>query len=460
MLKKLGVLAAVLLLAACGGGGGGSSSGSGGGSSGGSGGGSGGGGPPPTTVANYVPVTIDQGPASLATGPGGYISSNVAYVSITLCAPGSTTNCQTIDHVMVDTGSVGLRLLGSVLSSSLLSALPLETDASSNPVGECYQYIDGYVFGSVRQADLTIGGEKVANMPFHVIADNSDNRFSTAPTSCSAGGGTNENTVQLFGANGIIGIGVTATDCGSLCTSGTSAALSQGNPIYYDCPSSGCGAAITRAASASAPFQQVINPVAAMSVDNNGTVLVLPSEPSEPSTGAATATGTLYFGIGTQTNNGLGSAQVYTATNSSSSLGPGYITVTYNGNPLPYSFLDSGSSAYFFEDSTITPCPSSSNFKGWYCPASPLNLTTTITGVNGAATSGAFTLYNAQTQFTSNDAVIPGVGGNPSVFYPNIDPSFFAQSFDYGLPFFYGRSVYTAIEGRNAGGVVGPYFAF
>lgn len=457
MLKTLCVLAAALLLAGCGGGGGGGSSGGANSSSGGGSGGSGGGGSPPAILTNYVPVTIDQGPASLATGTNGYISSNVAYVSITLCAPGSTTNCQTIDHVMVDTGSVGLRLIGSVLNSSLLSALPRETDASSNPVGECYQYIDGYVFGSVRQADLTIGGEKVANMPFHVIADNSDSRFSTVPTSCSAGGGTNENTVQLFGANGIIGVGVTATDCGALCTSGTSTELSQGNPIYYDCPSSGCGAAITRAASASAPFQQVINPVAAMGTDNNGTVLVLPAEPS---TGAATATGTLYFGIGTQTNNGLGSAQIYTATNSSSPSGPGFITVTYNGKSLPYSFLDSGSSAYFFEDSTITPCPSSSTFKGWYCPASPVNLTATITGGNGATTSGAFTLYNAQTQFTSNDAVIPGVGGDPSVFYPNIDASFFAQSFDYGLPFFYGRSVYTAIEGRNAGGVVGPYFAF
>ena len=68
----------------------------------------------------------------------------------------------------MDTGSVGLRIFASVLNSSLLSALPAETDASNNPVGECYQYIDGYVFGSVRQADVTIGGESGLQHPLPV----------------------------------------------------------------------------------------------------------------------------------------------------------------------------------------------------------------------------------------------------------------------------------------------------
>jgi hypothetical protein len=474
MLKKLCAIAAVLLLAGCGGGGGGSGSGSTSTSGSGSGSGSGsssGSSNSSGTLNNSVSVVIDQGPTALQAGPNGYISSNVAFVSVTICAPGSTTNCQTIDHVMVDTGSVGLRLVGSVLNTSLLNALPLQTDASSNPVGECYQYIDGYVFGSVRQGDLYIGGatpgagqgEKVANMPLNVLTDPSDSRFSNAPSTCSAGGGTNNGaSVQAFGANGIIGIGTTATDCGAACTSGTSSQLGQGNPIYYDCPSSGCSTAITRAASTSAPYQQVINPVAGMSVDNNGTVLVLAAEPS---TGAATGSGTLYFGIGTQTNNGLGSAQVYTATSSSSAYGPGYIPVIYKNITLPYSFLDSGSGEYFFEDSTITTCATSktSEFYGEYCPSSALSLNPTITGLNGASTSGAFTLYNAETQFNSNNgnnSVTPGVGANPSVLYPSVAQSFFSQSFDYGLPFFYGRSVYTAIEGRNAGGTTGPYFAF
>jgi hypothetical protein len=53
--------------------------------------------------------------------------------------------------------------------------------------------------------------------------------------------------------------------------------------------------------------------------------------------------------------------------------------------------------------------------------------------------------------------VIPGVGANPNIIFPS---TAYAGSFDFGLPFFYGRSVYTAIEGRTAGSTTGPYFAF
>lgn len=438
MWKRLCVFVGVLLLAACGGGG---SSGGGGAST-----------PaspptPPPTLSNFASVIVDQGPAALQSGPNGYIQANVAYVNVTLCAPGSTTNCQTIDHVQVDTGSVGLRIFNSVLSASLLNALPLETDSSANPVGECYQYIDGYVFGSVRQADMTVGGESVSNMPLQILSDGS--QFANVPSSCSAAGGSNLGTVQDFGANGIIGIGVTTTDCGSACTvnGGQSAA------IYYDCPASGCSAIIGRASNASAPFQQLPNPVAAMSVDNNGSVLVLPSVPTA---GESTLSGTLYFGIGTQTNNGLGSANIYTTTNSSSPYGAGLVQANYKGSAMTESFVDSGSSLYFFVDSSIALC-SNSNFKGLYCPASPMNLATTLIGQNGASTPINFTLYNAQTQFAGTNAAVPGVGGNPNIIFPNFNLS---DSFDYGLPFFYGRSVYTAIEGRNAGGTVGPYFAF
>jgi len=51
---------------------------------------------------------------------------NTAYVTVTLCAPGGTT-CQTIDHVSVDTGSYGFRVIASVLNSSLAQALAPDT---------------------------------------------------------------------------------------------------------------------------------------------------------------------------------------------------------------------------------------------------------------------------------------------------------------------------------------------
>ena len=439
MFKRLCILAAALLLTACGGGGGG-----------GGGGASTSPSPAPTPVAltNFVTVAVDGGPASLNTGSNAYTESNVAYVSVTLCAPGDATNCQTIDHVQVDTGSIGLRVFQSVLRPSLLSALPLQTDASANPVGECYQYVDGYVFGSVRSTDFAIGGESVAGMPFQVLSDTG--QFSSPPATCSAGGGTNLGTVQDFGSNGIIGIGTTTTDCGNFCQNG-----GQSAAIYYDCPTTGCSAIIARNASATAPFQQLPNPIAAMSVDNNGSILVLPPTPAA---GEATLTGTLYFGIGTQTNNGLGSATVYTTTSSSSPDGPGLITADYNGQVLPNSFIDSGSSLYFFEDNTIPLC-TDAGFKGFYCPVNTMTLSPVIKGANGTSFTDTFSLFNAETAFNANPsfAVLPGLGANPNIIFPS---TAYAGSFDFGLPFFYGRSVYTAIEGRAAGGTVGPYFAF
>ena len=162
MIGRVCGLFAFLLLAGCGGGG--------------SGGGSAGGAgvpasvPVPATLTNTAAIVVDGGPAILSMGSGAYITSNVAFVSVTLCAPGTTT-CQTVDHVQVDTGSVGLRIFQSVLTPALQAALPHQTDANAAPVGECYQFVDGYAFGSVRQADFKIGGEAVADMPVQLIAD-------------------------------------------------------------------------------------------------------------------------------------------------------------------------------------------------------------------------------------------------------------------------------------------------
>jgi len=45
-------------------------------------------------------------------------------------------------------------------------------------------------------------------------------------------------------------------------------------------------------------------------------------------------------------------------------------------------------------------------------------------------------------------------------FY-NVAGTFGAPFFDFGLPFFYGRNVYTGIEGKTTPGAsAGPYFAY
>ena len=438
--RLIWALGLALLVAACGGGGGGGSS------SAGSGAGSTTTSTPAPALTNLATLTVDAGPSGLNSGPDGYIQADVAYVSITLCAPG-TSNCQTIDHIQVDTGSVGLRLFAPVLNASLVAALPTETDDSGNAVGECYGYVDGYAFGSVRQADFQVGGETVANMPLQVIADSGV--FSNVPSGCSSGGGVNLNSIQSLGANGVIGIGFTTADCGAACT----VAGGQSAASYYDCPTTGCTSIIARAASASAPFQQLPNPIAAMSVDNNGTIIDLPSAPSG---GEVSLTGTIYFGIGTQSNNALGSAHVLGASLSTDPDGGGFVAAVYKNQTLPDSFIDSGSNFYIFTDASIAQCTDTQTM-GYYCPSSPQGLSPTIQGANGASASASFTLNNAETLFSTGDSVLPGLGGDPNTL-SNL--SALSTSFDFGLPFFFGRRVYTAIEGRSAGGVVGPYFAY
>ena len=169
----------------------------------------------------------------------------------------------------------------------------------------------------------------------------------------------------------------------------------------------------------------------------------------------ASLTGTLYFGIGTQTNNALGSASVISVTPSTSSQGAGLITAVYKGQTLPDSFIDSGSNFYLFEDSTIPPC-TATNLTGFYCPATPVAVNTTIVGETSNVAAN-FTLNSALALQTAGVAAIPGIGANPAALsLPNAPTS----SFDYALDFFFGRNVYTAIEGRTAGGVAGPYYAF
>ncbi|MGH9530211.1 MAG: DUF3443 family protein [Terriglobales bacterium] len=74
-------------------------------------------------------------------------------------------------------------------------------------------------------------------------------------------------------------------------------------------------------------------------------------------------------------------------------------------------------------------------------------------GANGATSTVNFSVANADSAFNSfpNDAVVPGLAG------PN-DGSF--TSFDWGLPFFYGRNVFTSIAGTSAPGGQTPYWAY
>ena len=223
---------------------------------------------------------------------------NEAFTSVTVCVP-NTTTCQTIDHVLVDTGSSGLRLLSSVLTIPL----PQQNDSSGNPLDECTVFLDGYVWGPVAAADISLAGETAASAPVQVMIP--DTAAPPVPGSCSSRTiGPNEGvSVSALGANGILGVGLFQQDCGAVCTTANGSIP----PVYYDCPASGCNPTYVTLA------QQVPNPVTKLSLDNNGVLIFLPSVPAG---GVGTVNGSLIFGIGTQSNNALQSATVYTVPDS------------------------------------------------------------------------------------------------------------------------------------------------
>jgi hypothetical protein len=376
-----------------------------------------------STPATNAPTGSNVQPISVDARLGGTV--NQAFVSVTLCAPGNGANCQTIDHVVVDTGSSGLRILSSALGASL--SLRQQTDAGGNPVVECAQFADGYSWGPVKLADLKIAGEQANSLPIQVIGDPG---FSAVPSRCS-GTGPPKNTVQNLRANGILGLGIFRQDCGNACVQSSSPG------IYYACPASGCQPAVMPLA------MQLQNPVSMFAGNNNGVIIELPSVPAA---GAAGLSGSLVFGIGTQANNGIGTATVIGVDS-----GTGNFTTIYNGTNYSSSIIDSGSNGFFFPDAGMPVCTDPSA-AGFYCPSATRNLSATIQGRNGRSASINFSVANAVTLVTNN----PGF----TAFVNLGAPQFGGAGFDWGLPFFYGRSVYTAIEGASTPGGPGPYVAF
>ncbi len=374
----------------------------------------------PPSGSNVQPIVVNAGVTSAKHNPPDYL--NGIFTTVTVCVPGTST-CANIDNVLVDTGSYGLRIVSTALPSAV--ALPPQHDASGNLIAECNQFQDGFTWGSIRSADIQLSGEKASNVPMQVIGDSEP----LLPTSCSSVG-PSEDTVDNLAANGVLGVGPFRQDCGAACTlSGAS------NPgIYYSCPAAGCQQ------TSESLTAQVQNPVWMFSTDNNGVILELPAIAAS---GQPSVSGSLVFGIGTQSNNGLNGATVLTTD------AQGNITTVYHGQSYPASFIDSGSNGYFFLDTATTGFPVCSLNKDFYCPTTPQTLSATNQGQNGKSSAVTFNVANADALLSNaNNFAFNNIAG------PN------SGAFDFGLPFFFGRNVYTAIELQSTPAGPGPYFAY
>lgn len=408
------LLAAMLVvtgLSGCGGGSGGSSGSSGANAGGGvSAGNSAAAVFPQPGLPNVQPLLVDAGPTGR--------SVNVLFTSVTVCMPNNSSACQTIDHVIVDTGSTGLRLLSDVLTLPL----PKVSVNGGQPLLSCIQFLDqSYIWGSVAKADLFIAGERAPNLSLQLAGDRN---FPAVPAACATSGVARHNVAAL-GANGIIGIGTHRQDCGSVCANRTI------NGFYYAFTGS---ATVDTAVNTALQLQQ---PVSLFDVNNNGSVISLPAVPDS---GAAAVTGTLIFGLGTQANNSAVSPNLLPVASN------GFFTATVAGHSYPKAFLDSGTNGFFYGTAEFPVCAG-----GWYCPAVSTALQVVNSAANGVSSVVHFVVANAAALFS---------GGGARAFNNLAAPVGDSSSFGFGLSFFYGRDVSSAIEGKSTHQGIGPYVAY
>jgi hypothetical protein len=113
----------------------------------------------------------------------------------------------------------------------------------------------------------------------------------------------------------------------------------------------------------------------------------------------------------------------------------------------------------YFDDAALSADNCSLAATDFYCPPSTRDLSATIQlGGTGGNVDVNFSIANADQLFAPN-----GVSSGNYAFN-NLGGSFGSSAFDWGLPFFFGRSVYTVIEGMPADGgsgtLTGPFEAF
>lgn len=367
-----------------------------------------------TQASNQNIMTISVN-GSLCSASTNY--PNKPCVSVTVCTPDNSA-CHTVNDILLDTGSIGLRVFKSALGNLSLPQAP----SGSGSLAECIQFADlSSIWGPVQRAGVTLGNEPVVQVPIQVI----DRTFGTIPA-----GSVCQNadaTPADAGYNGVLGVGVFNEDCGSGC-----AGIHSNNQQYFSCS----GTTTCTGASVETP-NQVLNPVAQLPTDNNGILITIPAVPPG---GQVSVTGQLIMGIGTQANNTLSGVTKFSA----NSIGE--FRTVFNSTTFTDSFLDTGSNATYFGDGTVTGLTVCGN---WYCPPSTRTLSATTVGSTGSpSTTISFPIGNANNLFLSSSNVFRELGG----------PA--AGTFDWGLPFYLGRPVFQGFEGKSSSLGSGMFWAY
>ncbi len=428
-----------------------------------------------SSVSNTAQVTVSFGPNGYQGAPAASSTSEtISYynditTTVIVCEPGTTT-CVTVPNVLVDTGSVGLRILSSALPGITLPAI--NDTSTGDPFYECVQYGDlSYTWGPMELATVQVGGETASQLPgtaansgipIQVISANTtapediysgpNSDYSAIINPCLAlpgsddeelSGGLDDDTVAALGDNGILGVGAFPQDCGAGCAS-----LDSASGEYMICSSGTCGI------QAIPVNDQASNPVTGFPVDNNGVLITLPMLPAA---GAATATGTLTFGIGTESNNAITTQKVYELDDYGNFESSTYDGVQSTSSNSGGTFIDSGSNAFLVSDETTlntTDCLVSGYDIGFYCPSSPpLTVSLQLAGSNNNTTTVSLSIGNALDLFSANTSFSAfGNLGEASCVPSTGSPcNASTDTWDLGLPFFFGRPIFVGIAGATTG---------
>lgn len=367
--------------------------------------------------------SLEPNQTSLMVGCGAMgHGSNTPFISVTICSPG-TQICQTIDHIILDTGSIGLKINQSVLNNQL-KLPPVLQQITESHISTCAMYGSGYMFGSNNFADISIAKLTAPNMPIEIINDTNQ---SLAPITCrNAANGKFSDLMTTYGANGIIGINPMIIE-------------NNMQLFTYACNGNNCNEIIN---ATGLPISLNINPIASFPEYNNGLSISLPEVPDNSNTNIY---GTLTFGLNTTKNNIVPIETKHVQGNPNDYLGS-FIESSY-GHQVNAIF-DSGTNVNAF-DSTIQQCSNHS-----YCPSSPIAWQSTIYSYNNLNESATIFQMIASPYTTNGIASIAPTWG--AYFSAGAD-----NAMIYGMPFFYGKTVYIGFNGTiisNMG--IGPSWGF
>ena len=372
---------------------------------------------------NVAPMVVDGFPCAAGGTVGGANTGNVPYVTVKICAPGSTTNCQIIDHVTVDTGSTGLRIAASALSSTLQPGNGLPTVAgstASTALAECETYVASYAYGPIVSADIYIAGKLVKSASMQVFGSSAY----PVPSDCSSQGGMETDTTQAFGGNGLIGVSFDLLD----------------QSYYFDCQT-----ADPTQCTDNNVYNGLPNLVSQFAADNNGVVLSLPPVPAS---GLSSPTvGTLTFGVSTQANNTPAASALAFAND----LQTGEFAAQVGGTWYT-AYIDSGTWVMYFNDAAdtnLTPCASTDYNSSLYCPATTQNIPVNFANSGTTTSVGSLTyqVANADIVNTPLAIVFSNVAG-PIASTTTLD----ATTMAFGLSTFYGHNMYFLFNSMTAPG--------